>query len=99
MRGNWKRHLILLAVFAAGAVQVTDVYAVWPFRRRVWTDGYYTNRPVYGTTYGTTTTYAAPAYGVAPTSGIMPGAAVTAPGVGVNAGPAGANMVAPGVGG
>ena len=95
MRGNWKRHLILAAVFAAGIVQVTDVFAIWPFRRRVYNDGYY-NQPAYGTTYGTAT---APMYGSAPAYGVAPASAtVAAPGVGVNAGPAGANVVAPGVG-
>ena len=61
MRGNWKRQLILLAVFAAGIVQVSDVYAIWPFRRRVYNDGY-VYRPAYGTTYGTTTTYSTAAF-------------------------------------
>lgn len=85
MRGNWKRHLILLAVFAAGLVQVTDVNAMWPFRRRARDDGNYGNRRTYSTrTYST-----APA---------MPSATVTAPGVDVNAGPGGATVAVPGTG-
>src|SRR5213596_2078492 len=85
MRGNWKRRLILLAVFAAGVVQVSDVYAIWPFRRRVGIDGY-AYRPAYRTTT---------VYGTAPA---MPAATVTAPGVGVTTGPGGASVAAPGVG-
>ena len=90
---SWKRNLILLAVFAAGVVQVTDVYAIWPFRRRAnygySNSGYSQN---YGTNYGTG------AYATAPAAPAMPQATVNAPGVGVNAGPAGAAVAAPGVG-
>jgi hypothetical protein len=88
MRGNWKRNLILLVVFAAGVVQVTDVYAIWPFRRRAnsgYSQGYRMNTRTYGTA----------AYATTPA---MPSATVTAPGVGVNTGPGGVNVAAPGVG-
>ena len=75
MRGNWTRHLIWLAVFAAGVVQVSDVYAIWPFRRRA---NYGYNNGGYAQTYGTTGAYA-----TAPAAPAMPSATVTAPGVGV----------------
>lgn len=93
MRGNWKRNLILLAVFAAGVMQVTDVYAIWPFRRRANSGYSQSSRMNYATrTYGTR------AYATAPAGAAMPSATVTAPGVGVNTGPGGVNVAAPGVG-
>jgi hypothetical protein len=94
MRGNWKRQVIWLAVFAAGILQVSDLYAVWPFRRRA-NYGNYNNGYTSGTNYGSNYRN----YGAAPMYSAPPaGAAVSAPGVGVNAGPAGAAVVAPGVG-
>ena len=111
MRGNWKRHLILLAVFAAGIVQVTDVFAVWPFRRRANYGNY--NNGYNGSTYGTTNTYgAAPMYGgttyggttgnygAAPVYGGTTGTYSAAPaygGTSYGVAPAGATIAAPGV--
>src|SRR4051812_49418067 len=109
MQRGYKTALFLFVMGAISLVGVSNVHAVWPFRRRVWNDGYYNNYAYpatttyrsYGTApaaaYGTYGTYGAPAGAMAAAPGVgvaAPGVGVAAPGVGVNAGPAGAAVAA-----
>src|SRR5438105_14566018 len=107
MQRGYKTALFLFVMGAISLVEVSNVHAVWPFRRRVWNDGYYNNYNNYpatttyrsygtapGAAYGTYGTYGMPAGNMA----AAPGIGVAAPGVGVNAGPVGAAVAAPGVG-
>jgi hypothetical protein len=87
MKSFVKQGLLGVLVVGLSLVVVSDVQA-WPFRRRYrGNNGYYTNYNT-GANYRTT-------YGTAPA---LPNATVTAPGVGVNTGPGGANVVVPGAG-
>jgi hypothetical protein len=94
MRSFVKKGLLGVLVAGLSLVVVSDVHA-WPFRRRNRVNnGYYTGYN-YGARNYTTN-------GTAPVPAAMPSATVTAPGVGITAGPTGygpgAVVTAPGVG-